>query len=94
MNIDSYVIHLGIADYYRILVTSELWRILRMQFDMNYELEELVQYVNEKGEEYSKIIIEHIVHNEKYKGASLVTINAIPLQIINPADNLDVVNPS
>jgi len=74
IQIDSYVFHHGMTQWFKALVIRALRKVLKNQYGIEINLLETYNKVNEKYREISEMIINDILENENYLGKSIIKI--------------------
>ncbi|MCQ2820088.1 MAG: hypothetical protein MJ252_22715, partial [archaeon] len=74
MDIDTYIFHYNLTEWYQALIIRSLRRVLRDTYKINIPLIDTYNQIKEKYKSTADFIINDIKNNNKYLGKSIIPI--------------------
>ena len=92
IDIDSFVFHQGMTQWYHALIVRALRRVLKKEYGVEFGLIDMFNKIEESYKINSDKVIKDILDNEKYLGKSIISIpvSNVPVEEEKPEENKDL----
>ncbi len=92
IDIDSFVFHPGMTQWYHALILRALKRVLKKGYGIEFHLLDMFNKIEESYKINSDKVIKDILDNEKYLGKSIISIpvSNVPVEEEKPEENKDL----